>query len=272
MNGYKEIMDEYVGDPPRTTIDIDELVLRGRRSVRSRRIGAASGALAFFAVAAIAAGSVLAGPAAAPPTPATTSPSAAPRPSASPVDRADRLLAAVRAAIAREAPQVTGLETLVRQMDECELVRLASGRLVPKDGFIKQVPYDASRVQQACPPQWGNAPDDYYWTGRFGKDGKVYVANIHVYRTIHYDLADPPINETQARELELAAQSENPPYRGPNGENVLVYDYLLNMTKPGGIGVFIECHDTEETGAFMIRSPFTRAQLAAIGLDSALHP
>ncbi|GAA1388879.1 hypothetical protein [Catellatospora chokoriensis] len=250
-----------------------DLTSRALGLARRRRRTAAI-TLAAAAVAAVLVGAPLAITAADRDTPpaAVTSSAPAPAPSASPADRGEQLLAAVRGAITREAPQVTGLETLVRYMDVCELVTSASGKLMPKDGLISQAPYEASAVPQACPPPWGNDPHSYRWLGRFAKNGKVYAVTIHIYPTVHHDPADPPVNETDARERELAAQGENPPYRGPHGEHVLVHDYLLNMTKPGGIGVLIECHDTDETGAFMTRSPFTRTELAAIGLDPALRP
>ncbi|MEV4412724.1 hypothetical protein [Catellatospora sp. NPDC049609] len=271
MNEYRQDFDAYLGEPPRTSIDVDRLVVAGRRSVRVRRLAAASGAFACCA-AVVAAVTVFGRPVAAPVPPAAPSASATVSPSLSPVavEPGERVFAVLLAAVEREAPQVTGFASLQRRMYECELVMSKlTGRLMPQN--IREVPYDAARAAQACPPPHGNGPDRLMWQGTLRKGGKAYHVKVEVYRTEHFDPGAPPVNETDANERRIAAENGEAPRRGPDGESVLVMDYLVNATKPDGTGVFITCRDLDETGAFMVRSPFTADQLAAITLDPALH-
>jgi len=67
------------------------------------------------------------------------------------------------------------------------------------------------------------------------------------------------------------AENGEVPERGPNGERILVKNYLLDMSKPDGTGILITTWDTNQVGDYMTRSPFTAEQLKAIGLDPALH-
>ncbi|SCG57732.1 hypothetical protein GA0070609_3346 [Micromonospora echinaurantiaca] len=264
MNDYRKTFEEYVADSPRTSINIDDLVTRGRRSQLRRRLAVSSGALGLLAVAVLLGVSALK-PSAGPPLPpaANSSASIVASESAASADPADRLLTALKSAFAREAPNVSGFDTLQRQMHKCN----------PDNPAVSQlVPYDAARLDEACPPDSLHRKGEYYaWRGTLTSPTGVYNVRLTIARTTHYDPATPPEDETGANERRIAAEQGDSPRRGPNGENILAKPYLLNMSKPDGTGIFIACEDKNGGPGAGERSPFTADQLTAVGLDPALH-
>lgn len=264
MNDYRETFEEYVADSPRTSINIDDLVMRGRRFQRRRRLAVSSGALGLLAVAVLLGVSVLKPSTSAPlPAAANASASVVAAESPPPADQADRLLTTLKSAFAREAPNVGGFDTLQRQMHKCSIENPAISELVP---------YNPARVDESCPPGSPHRKEEYYtWKGTLASSTGVYNVRLSITRTNHYDPAAAPENENDANERRIAAEQGDSPKRGPNGENILAKPYLLNMSKPDGTGIFIACEDKNGGPGPGIRSPFTADQLTAVGLDPALH-
>ncbi|MEU8003378.1 hypothetical protein AB0B66_19660 [Catellatospora sp. NPDC049111] len=175
MNDYRDTLDEYAGTAPRTAIDIDDLVHRGRRAQRGRRIAAASGGLLLSAAAILSTVSLL-GPAAhGPQLPVAASTAAsAPASAEMPDQRAQRLLEVLKAAITREAPGVTGLETLRRQMHVCSPGATPPARLAP---------YDAATFDTACPADsrlHRLRLENFDWLGQLTIGEVTTTVRIHV--------------------------------------------------------------------------------------------
>ena len=111
----RQTLDDYIGPSPLTRIDIDDIVRRGRRKRRRhQRVAACATGMSVLGLMALSVAILPgAGNQVAPPH-ASASASLTPR-----AGEADRLLAALKAAIAREAPQVSGLEGLRRDVLQC---------------------------------------------------------------------------------------------------------------------------------------------------------
>jgi len=256
----RETFEEYIGLSPQTRIDIDEVLRRSRRIRRRRRLQGVAACLTGLAVLGVVVLSV-----AILPRKGSQQPPPAVAASTTPqVSDADRLLAALKAAIAREAPQVSGLDGLDRYVLQC-----AKGnyRKVPAGPGVKAVP---------CPTQSGrpgilDIDRQYLWRGRLTSPTGTYIVDITISPTTYYDPSAPPVDATDAEERRIAAEQGEAAERGPNGESILATNYLLNVAKPDGTGILIKAWDADEKGAYMTRSPFTAAQLKAIGGDPALH-
>jgi hypothetical protein len=264
----RDVFDRYIGAAPAPEFDLDALARRGRR-IRRRRTAYAGGGVAL-AIGAGAVGLALLPPKPAVPPPPATVTSASPgivtsaSPSPPAAAEVDQLLAALRDAIAREAPGVTSLETLRRYAELCK----------PDTHGDTRVQYSPEVAPSTCPGRAGRVIDvsrNYLWQGRITAPSGVYAIRIFIYPATHFDPSAPPVNETDAEERRIAEEQGEAPRRGPNGESILAFSYLLNMTKPDGTGIMIQVEDTDQTGAYAIRSPFTADQLAAIGLDPRLH-
>lgn len=106
----KQAFEDYIGTSPAHRIDVDAIFHKGRRVRRRRRILAGGSAFGIVAITAIGAAALPTAPAADPAPAASRSAAASPSPSPA-LTETDRLLAALKAAIAREAPQITGLDT-----------------------------------------------------------------------------------------------------------------------------------------------------------------
>ena len=258
----RDAFDDYIGTVPPPEFDLDAVARRGRR-IRRRRTAYASGGAAL----AIGAGAValaLLPPKAPSPSPPVTVASASAIASPSPAAEADRLLAALRDAVVREAPGVTGAETLQRYVLLCGLN--AQGENL--------VPYTPQVAHSTCPGPRGQAVDvsrSYIWQGRITGPRGVYDIRIYIRRTLYVDPSAPPLDETDAQERRIAEQQGYAPRRGPNGESIRVGSSSLDMIKPDGTGILIQVRNTDETGANLTYSPFTADQLEAIGLDPRLH-
>jgi hypothetical protein len=252
----REVLDDCIGPVPASRIDIDELLRRGHR-IRRRRQGVVAGVAGLAVLGVVAAAVVILPGGSGRPSPATT-------PTASPSVQAaepDRLLAALKAAIAREAPQVSGLDGLQRYVEQCtDGGLLGSTEFVPAGQGVKASP---------CPSQ--PVEVHYRWQGKLTAPTGKYVLRIDIIPTAYYDPGAAPVNSTDADERRIAEDHGDAPKRGPHGESILVERYALNLAKPDGTGVLIQVWDTKHTGAYLTRSPFTAAQLTAIGLDPALH-
>ncbi|MDO3703321.1 hypothetical protein Q3W71_16745 [Micromonospora sp. C28SCA-DRY-2] len=257
MNEYRKTLDEYVGDSPRTAIDIDDLVRRGRRGQRRRRLAVGSGALGLLAVSALLGASTL--------KPSTGGPAAATASaSIAAADPAERLLRALTSAFAREAPNVGGFDTLQRQMHKCDTENPSSSQLVP---------YDAARLDQSCPGSPDSGGESYIWRGTLTSSAGVYDVRVDIIRTTHHEPepAARPDNGTDAIMHRSPEAYSDRPQRGPNGEWILAKPYVLKMSKPDGTGIFIACHDPNAGPDSGTHGPFTAEQLIAVGLDPALR-
>ncbi|MEE6258791.1 hypothetical protein [Plantactinospora sonchi] len=264
----RETLDEFIGPSPESGINIDELARRGRRVRRRRRAGAVCTAGLAVAGLAMLAGVVGPGQRTAPGPPAADRVPTVASPEPTPVPaEPDRLEAVLKAAIAREAPQVTGLDSLIRQVPQCVEER---GRRYSRD-----VPAGPGVEARPCPVPSDSPPldlsEDYRWRGVLTSPTGTYHVRISIYPTVHYDPAAPPVDEIETAERRYAAEQGEVPLRGPNGENILAENSLLNMSKPDGTGIMIRSWDTVETRGAGTRSPFTAAQLTAIGLDPGLR-
>jgi hypothetical protein len=259
----RDVFDRYIGATPAPQFDLDAVARRGRR-IRRLRTAYAGGGVAL----AISAGAVtLALLPLRPgnPHPTATATSAAPSVSASPVAEPDRLLAVLRNAIAREAPNLTGAETLQRYVMLCE----GSDAYGPNP-----VPYTPQVAPSTCPGTQGQAVDvsrSYIWYGRITGPGGVYELRVFIHRGQYVDPASPPVDETDALERRLAEEQGNAPQRGPNGESILAGPFHLSMTKPDGTDIMIRVLYKGKDGHYSNRSPFTARQLTAIGMDPGLH-
>ncbi|GAA1385725.1 hypothetical protein [Catellatospora chokoriensis] len=259
MNEYRDTMDEYVGTAPHTAIDIDELVGRGRRAQLGRRLAVASGGLALSAVAAVSALSLFGAmtPAPGPLTPAVTSAaaSAAVSPAAETQEQtAARLQSVLKAAIAREMPGVTGLETLQRQMHRCIT------------GGAELVPYDAATYDTACPAGTGfhdYRNTNFTWRAQLTVGNETTSVRILVTRGEFYDPWGPPVNDTDAEERRLAEEAGRGPTRGPDGEAVYRHAGGVRVNKPSGVHYMV----TQDRKRLM---SLTDAWVA-VGLDPALR-
>jgi hypothetical protein len=178
-------------------------------------------------------------------------------------DDADRLFAALTAAIGREAPQVDGVDHLERQVEQCD-----------KNGFSKYVTAKPGVVAIPCPGRSGEAAGisrEFNWAGKLRTPKGTYRVRVLIYPTVHFDPSAPPVDATDAEERRIAAEHGDAPTRGPNGESILVSNNL-NLTKPDGTGIMIQTSDVDDTRpGSATRGPFTPQQLTAIGLDPALH-
>jgi hypothetical protein len=261
----RETFEDYIGLSPQTRIDIDDVVRRSRRILRRRQsVAACVTGLTVLGVAVLSV--------AVPPgggsqsSPSTAVSPASPRPQAG---EPDRLLAALKAAIAHAAPQVRGVDKLDRYVLQCVKGAVLLWDYVPADEGVNPLP---------CPTPSGkpltNHNDlarQYVWRGQLTSPTGTYVVHINIAPTVYHDPAAPPVNATDADERRIAREQGDAPERGPNGENIRVTNYLLNMSKPDGTNILIKAWDTNKKGAYLTRSPFTAKQLTAIGLDPALH-
>ncbi|WP_155374004.1 hypothetical protein [Catellatospora vulcania] len=254
MNDYRNTMEEYVGTAPRTAIDVDDLVVRGRRAQRGRRLAAATGGLALSAVAALSAVSLLGAPGAGPQVPAVAS-VAASTTAETPDQTAQRLLAVLKTAISREAPGATGLETLQRQMHQCQPDAVPSARLVP---------YDAATFDTACPadsPLHQLREQNFDWLGQITVGDVTASVRIHVGRV---PVIDPPGEQPEQRP-ELAGKTpggEGVPATSP-GVMVQANDVVVEVVKPDGTDFFVGHPE---------KQPLLLAELwQAVGLDPELH-
>jgi hypothetical protein len=260
----KRALDEFIGVSPQTRIDIDDIARRSRAIRRRRRsVAVCLAGLAVVGVAAIgvAAIGVAVAPAKRPTTPApaatkTTNPAKQATP--------DRLFAALKAAIKREAPQVTGVDGLKRQVLQCTDGGGGYEYVTVKPG-IKAIPC----VHPSSAPE--PVDREYIWFGQL-KNGKgTYNVRVLISLSKYYDPDAPPVNAEDAEEQRIAAEQGDAPKRGPNGENYHV-DNDLNMVKPDNTGIMIRTWDTKgPIRGQMTRGPFTPEELTAIGLDPALH-
>lgn len=256
MNDYRDTLDEYVGTAPRTAIDIDDLVHRGRRAQRGRRIAAASGGLVLSAVAALSAVSLLGAAASGPGLPVAASAAAAtPFTGAeTPDERAQRLLEVLKAAITREAPGVTGLETLRRQMHVCSPGATPPARLVP---------YDAATFDAACPADSALHKlrlENFDWLGQLTVGGVSTAVRLHVGAVP----ADDPSGEPELMP-ELVGKVPGGGAGTPRtpGEAVLANELTVQVVKPDGTLFFVG-HPEKRT------LPWTDLW-QAVGRDPALH-
>ncbi|MEV0454343.1 hypothetical protein [Catellatospora methionotrophica] len=255
MNDYRECLDEYVGTAPRTTMDIDDLVQRGRRAQRGRRIAAASGGLALTVAATLSAVSVL-GPPVRPPRPPAAASAAVSTPAApeTPDERAQRLLAAVKAAIAREEPGVAGLATLRRQMHVCSPGATPPARLAP---------YDAATFDAACPddsPLHRLRLENFDWIGQLTIGGVTSAVRIHVGAMPQDDPAGEP--ELVPGLVGKVPGGGTGMSRTP-GVTVLANELAVQVVKPDGTLFFVghpERHALPWTDLWQ-----------SVGVDPALH-
>lgn len=215
MNDYRDSMDEYVGTAPRTEIDIDELVGRGGRAQRRRRLAAASGGLALSAVAAVSAMSLLGGATAAPVplAPASSAPATAAPAVETPEQQAARNLEVLKAAIVREFPGVTGVETLRRQMHYCG------------GAEVELVPYDAATFDTACPAgsvyhAWRNRVFTYRGTLTVG--GVTVGVRLNYGRATAADMYTEPFLATKG-ERQLIGRKDT-----PGGRDVLAPEAVFH--------------------------------------------
>ncbi|WP_144121678.1 hypothetical protein [Catellatospora sichuanensis] len=231
MNDYRNTMEEYVGTAPRTAIDVDELVVRGRRAQRGRRLAAATGGLALSAVAALSAVSLLGATAGGPQPPAVAS-AAASTTAETPDQTAQRLLEVLKAAISREAPGVTGLETLQRQMHQCRPDAIPPARLVP---------YDAATFDTACPadsPLHQLREQNFDWLGQITVGEVTASVRIHVGRV---PVIDPPGEQPDQRP-ELVGKAPGGGTGAPPaspGITVLANELVVEVVKPDGTDFFV---------------------------------
>ncbi|GAA1411128.1 hypothetical protein ACFQZ4_22065 [Catellatospora coxensis] len=256
MNDYRDTLDEYVGTAPRTAIDIDDLVHRGRRAERGRRIAAASGGLVLSAVAALSAVSLLGAVAPGPGLPVAAS-AAVSTPSTraeTPDERAQRLLEVLQAAIAREAPGVTGLETLRRQMHVCSPGATPPARLVP---------YDAATFDAACPADSALHRlrlENFDWLGQLTVGGVTTAVRIHVGAVP----AEDPSGEPELMpELGRKLPGGGAGVPGAPAVAVMAGDLVVQVVKPDGTLFFVG-HPEKRT------LPWTELW-QAVGVDPALH-
>ncbi|MEJ3742893.1 hypothetical protein WEI85_06360 [Actinomycetes bacterium KLBMP 9797] len=262
----RETFDEFIGASPGTRVDLDAIVRRSRTIRRRRRVVAACATgLAVVGVTALSF-AIAPGPQAAPAPASTPTPTSTGTPSGRAAEQ-QRLFAALKAAIAREAPQVTGIDNLRLYVYRC-------GDEFPL--LTQHVPAGSVAVSPPCPtPTTSPAREidrEFLWRGRLTSPTGTYEVRVHIAPTVYVDPDAPPVNEMEAAERAAAAAHGEAPRRGPGGESILVDGgALLNLTKPDGTGIMIRTWDTNRAGAYRTRSPFTADQLTAIGLDLALH-
>ncbi|BCJ71296.1 hypothetical protein CS0771_08400 [Catellatospora sp. IY07-71] len=257
MNDLRVQLDDYLGEPPRTTVDVDDLVRRGRRSARSRRLGSLAGVVALCALATTGLLVLRQGP-------------------PSPADDPDRLLAAVKAVLTRVAPQVTNLDSLQRKMARCTVD--AQGRVTA----VEFVPYDAARVSRECQhPGWAG-DGALHWTGQLWRTGTVSNVRISIGRTAALDPrvtvpeqsgAFRPFWSPQwSTRAELAIAHGPSQVSGPSGEWLLTDGRRLLVERPDGTGVLLDLEEPYElflNGYFPV---YEKDDLLSIGLDPALRP
>jgi hypothetical protein len=256
----RETLDEFIGAGAVSRVDVEAIMRRSRVIRRRRRVATACATgLAVVGVTALTV-AVAPGPQAAP-GPASTAGTgtASPQPA-----QRERLLAALKAAIAREAPNVTGLDTFEPYVHVC-----IPGRL---PDLAARVPQREAATHPPCPspPRWDDTRH-HMWEGRLTSPTGTYVVSVSIGPGVHVDPSAPASTEGGLAEQRIAAEAGQGPVRGPNGESILVRDALLNMTKPDGTGIMITTRDVNQVGAYLTRGPFTRDQLTAIGLDRDLH-
>lgn len=253
MNDYRRSMDEYVGTAPRTSIDVDELVGRGRRAQRGRRLAAATGGLALSAAAALAAVNVLPAP---DPGPGQGLPVAAASARPSEVT-AQRLLTVLKAALVREAPGVTGLATLHRQMYAC-----LPGSGAPPDARL--VPYDAATFDTACPAGslfHAERERQFDWIGVLTVRATTVEVRFHVGRADGAaEGGGAPASPGFRQQSNVSGDQLS---TGPNGERIRVNEVLVQVIKRDGTG-FLAVNP--EKRALPLTELWT-----AIGLDPALR-
>ncbi|MEU7822053.1 hypothetical protein [Catellatospora sp. NPDC049133] len=256
MNDYRDTLDEYVGTAPRTAIDIDDLVHRGRLAQRGRRIAAASAGLALSAIVTLSAVSLLGTTAPGPQLPVAAS-AAASTPFAgaeTPDERAQRLLDVLKAAITREAPGVTGLETLRRQMHVC-----SPGATPP----VRLAPYDAATFDTVCPADSTLHKlrlENFDWLGQLTVGEVTTTVRIHVGAVP----AEDPSGEPELMP-ELGRKLPGGGAGVPSAPAVAVMsnELTVQVVKPDGTLFFVG-HPEKHT------LPWTELW-QAVGVDPALH-
>ncbi|NUT32448.1 MAG: hypothetical protein HOV79_05165 [Hamadaea sp.] len=244
----RQELEEFIGPSPAHRIDIDAIARRGRRVRRRRKAVAGGGAFGVVALTAIGVAILPYGPAAgpAPAASASASPSASPSPA---LTEADRLLAAVTAAIHKETPQITGLDTFQRLVRQCmETPDGKKGpvhRVVPAGPGVEPIP---------CPAASGQPPEDlsreYLWRGMLTSGGRQYTITVTM----------GPVR---------APRFPGSPSGAPN-DSLTAYSYYLNMVSKG-VGVTILVGGAQTKPGDGMTTPFTDENLRAIGLDLAGH-
>lgn len=134
--------------------------------------------------------------------------------------------------------------------------------------FTRAITKNAPQVRFVKPLVW--VPTLAMYQGTVTSPTGTYTVQAGIGLGAYIDPSAPPVDEMDAKERRIAAQMGEVLERGPNGENILAYGYMINMTKPDGTAIFIRAFDTNTSGAYMTRSPFTRAQLIAISLEPDL--
>ena len=240
----KDQIDAYIGTlPVSDVIDIDVIARRGRRVRRRRTMVVGATSLALVAIGAFGVTQLRYDTTNfAPATIATAgkSPSAADE---------NRLLHAVVAAMHKHAPQVTGVESLVRYIH----APVSHDRVPAKPGEFDEY-------------------NEYQWRGGVTSPTGTYSLHVTIGRVVHYDLTLEEYQKLTPSERELHEID------GVNPQRIQASNSEVSTNKPDGTRISIQVFDTalidvlapDPAGGGGMSSPFTKDQLIAISLEPDL--
>lgn len=257
----KQQFDSYIGAVPPSRLDLDELAGRARTVRRRRRFAAVAGVAAGVVVAVLASAVVTGDRVANPPAPPLASHSATPVASPSPTGpeaTAQRLLAALTAAIKARATDVTGVETLRQYLPRCT-----------ESPVFQWVPAGPGVTAAPCVDNGHLFPDParlFRWKAMLSSGAGTYDVAFTIFRSVYYDPSAPPLNAEDAAERRIAAEQGSAPERGPDGSSILASANFLNMVKPDGTGIMIQVASDPVTSG-----PLSKADVVGIGLWPDLH-
>jgi hypothetical protein len=177
------------------------------------------------------------------------------------VTESDRLLTALKAAITREAPGVTGLESLT--LDRNCLDENANPR--PQRLIDDPCTYPGG-------PSGERGGRGYLWKGKLTVPSGTFEVELRIGRIVGPDSTWSPEQKGEKERRAYIEKVGALGYEAPNGDWIIAREGRLTAIKTDGTGVMFRASKVgvDKSTPHVPEPPFTDKQLAGIGLDAAL--